>query len=137
MKLTRSKPASGKRQLVFVAAGVVSVLIMTGIGLAIVSRFAPTSHVIEVDQDSLDRLVSKSHVIATMEDRDDIVAQFTCPCGRCRVLDNLKDCRCTHRGGATEIKDYIYDRIHENRYSGMEIVDMVSKQYGGRKKLTS
>ena len=70
---------------------------------------------------------------ATMDDKKDIIAQFICPCGKCKVIDDLKDCHCRHPGGAETIKQFIYEKIQDNKYTPMQIVEMVAKKYGGRK----
>ncbi len=79
------------------------------------------------------RADSRSLMIATMKDKKDIIAQFICPCGKCKIIDDLKDCHCKHPGGAEAIKQFIYERIQENKYTPLQIIDMVSNKYGGRK----
>jgi hypothetical protein len=90
-------------------------------------------HSTGVDVDTQSRLEEKSHVSATIDDRSDIMAQFVCNCGSCRVIDDLRDCNCSHLGGAREVKRFIDERIQEGRYSATGIVELVASRYGGRK----
>ena len=78
------------------------------------------------------RADSGSLTIATINDKKDIIAQFICPCGKCKIIDDLKDCHCKHPGGAEAIKQFIYERIQENKYTPLQIIEMVSNKYGGR-----
>ena len=103
-------------------------------GLAYLINTQPQRmHSTGVDVDSQTRLDEKSHVSATSDDRTDIMAQFVCNCGSCRVIDDLRDCNCGHVGGAREVKRFIDDRIREGRYSATAIVELVASRYGGRK----
>lgn len=79
------------------------------------------------------RADSGYQTIATMDDKKDIIAQFICPCGKCKIIDDLKDCHCRHPGGAEAIKQFIYEKIQDNIYTPLQIVEMVAKKYGGRK----
>jgi hypothetical protein len=74
-----------------------------------------------------------SLTIASMNDKKDIIAQYICPCGKCKIIDDLKDCHCKHPGGAEAIMQFIYERIQENKYTPLQIIEMVSNKYGGRK----
>jgi hypothetical protein len=133
MKLRKRQETAHRRSVVFVAWWVLGVVLMIGVSLAIVYTFSPDMIGPTFDQESHDRLTARGSP-ATMADRDDIVAQFTCPCGRCRVRDELRDCQCTHPGGAKEIKTFISERIREGVMTPMQIVDMVSERFGGRKR---
>lgn len=75
---------------------------------------------------------SNKKLVATFNDRIKIYSQFECPCGQCGV-DELKDCTCNHKNGATEVKSYIDSEITLNLYSVDEIVSQVEAKYGGKK----
>lgn len=70
--------------------------------------------------------------IATFGDRSTIYSAFKCPCGQCNI-DELTDCTCNHRNGATDVKKFIDTKIAENRFSVEQIIDVVDKTYGGKK----
>lgn len=113
-------------------AGSCAVIALAGLAYLINTQ-PPTVHSTGIDVESQSRLDAKSHVSATIDDRTDIMAQFVCNCGTCRVIDDLRDCNCSHVGGAREVKRFIDDRIREGRYSATAIVELVASRYGGRK----
>ncbi|MFA6455215.1 MAG: hypothetical protein WCW40_00220 [Bacteroidota bacterium] len=108
------------------------VVLLIGFVFLIIPKGSPKTLVTKIDESSVVRLQSKTEIVATMDDKKDIVAQFICPCGKCKIIDDLKDCHCKHPGGAEAIKQFIYERIQENKYTPLQIVDMVSNKYGGR-----
>lgn len=83
-------------------------------------------------QSAASDLVINSGKKAINIDKELIYSVFNCPCGQC-VLDELKDCNCSHPNGAKEIKNFIGEKIAESKLTVNEIIDMVNKKYGGRK----
>ncbi|NOX89369.1 MAG: zinc-ribbon domain-containing protein [Calditrichaeota bacterium] len=71
-------------------------------------------------------------ILASLQDRPRIIAQFECPCGQCDI-DELKDCSCEHPKGAKEVKGFIDRKIAEGRFTPNEIVGLVETVYGHRK----
>ena len=69
---------------------------------------------------------------ASEADRLKIFSHFQCPCGQCGV-DELKDCGCKHPRGATEVKGFVDAKIAEGKYTVGQVMDLVEKEYGGRK----
>lgn len=69
---------------------------------------------------------------ATFANVTEIYSAFKCPCGQCSI-DELRNCDCSHKNGAKEIKAFIDDRLRENKYTVNEIVNLVQAWYGGRK----
>lgn len=70
--------------------------------------------------------------LASSADRIEIFSHFNCPCGQCNV-DELKECGCQHPRGATEVKAFVDVKIAEGKYTVAQLVDMIDKEYGGRK----
>jgi cytochrome c-type biogenesis protein CcmH/NrfF len=70
-------------------------------------------------------------VLASFVHRQQIIEQFSCPCGQC-AIDKLKDCNCDHPRGAQEVKKYIDDQIAAGTYTVAQIIEKVDNQYGGR-----
>ena len=70
--------------------------------------------------------------IATVFDKNEILSHFRCPCGQCQI-DELLRCDCKHARGATEIKNFVDNRIAEHKYSKQELIAEVESTYGGRK----
>jgi cytochrome c-type biogenesis protein CcmH/NrfF len=70
--------------------------------------------------------------LVTVADRVEVFSHFKCPCGQCGV-EELKDCGCSHPRGATEVKAFVDQKIAEGKYALSQVIDLVDKQYGGRK----
>jgi len=68
---------------------------------------------------------------ATVDDRLKIISSFACTCGQCQI-DELKDCNCNHPGGATEVKNFIDQKIEERKYSAENVIHLVEAKYGER-----
>lgn len=113
--------------------GIVGLILIIGFMFITMPKGYIKSRSSLVDDVTSIRADSGSLMIATMKDKKDVIAQFICPCGKCKIIDDLKDCHCKHPGGAEVIKQFIYERIQENKYTPLQIVEMVSKKYGGRK----
>lgn len=134
MKQLKNIPAMRKSIIRrFIVVGILGVLFMAGLTFIINNQPARLPHSTKVDVESQTRLQAKTQVIATMDDRSDIMAQFVCNCGTCKIIDDLRDCNCGHLGGAREVKQFIDDRIHDGKYSAMQIVVQVAAKYGGKK----
>lgn len=69
---------------------------------------------------------------ATLANAAEIYSAFKCPCGQCSI-DDLKDCNCTHKNGAIEIKSFIVDLINKGSYTVNDIIRIVDERYGGKK----
>ncbi|NUN68945.1 MAG: hypothetical protein HUU02_04485 [Bacteroidetes bacterium] len=124
------KRSFDSRLIVPVACGVI---LLVGMIFLFIPKSSHSSLVTPLDPASIGRLQAKGLTVASMDDKKDIIAQFICPCGKCKIKDDLKDCHCKHPKGAEEVKQYIYERIQENKYSPIQIIEMVSQKYGGRK----
>jgi hypothetical protein len=133
MKQLKNIPTIRKKLIRRAAIGGLCVLIVLAALVYLINTQPQRMHSTGVDVDSQSRLDAKSRVSATIDDRTDIMAQFVCNCGTCRVIDDLRDCNCSHIGGAREVKRFIDDRIREGRYSATAIVELVASRYGGRK----
>ncbi|MEW6702116.1 MAG: zinc-ribbon domain-containing protein [Bacteroidota bacterium] len=72
--------------------------------------------------------------LASYADRELIYFSLKCPCGQCNI-EELKECSCSHPGGAKEIKNFIDQKIAEQRYSVQQIVDEVDKTYKAKKNI--
>lgn len=79
----------------------------------------------------IDLTKSATDEIASIKDRMAIISSFACTCGQC-AIDELKDCNCNHPGGATEVKNFIDQKISEGRYSKENIIQIVEGKYGKR-----
>ncbi len=69
--------------------------------------------------------------VALPSDRLAIISSFACTCGQCGI-DELKDCNCSHPGGALEVKNFIDQKISEGKYTKENIVEIVDARYGNR-----
>jgi hypothetical protein len=130
------KPLKNKRNKIdvkLIYVGITGLILVLGFMLITMPKDYIKSRTSLVDDVRSIRTDSGYQTIATMNDKKDIVAQFICPCGKCKIIDDLKDCHCRHPGGAEVVKQFIYERIQENKYTPLQIVDMVSKKYGGKK----
>jgi hypothetical protein len=108
-------------------------ILLVGLLFLLLPKSSNSSLVTRPDPEILDRLQAKALTVASMDDKKDIIAQFICPCGKCKIKDDLKDCHCKHPKGAEEVKQYIYERIQENKYTPIQIIAMVEHKYGGKK----
>lgn len=135
MKKIKNLPAL-RRTLItrLVVTGIASIIGITGLVYFLTARSTAPPHSITLNDESIARLKSKGQVVAAMDDRGDIMSQFICNCGTCKIIDDLRDCNCSHLGGAKEVKRFIDERIQENKYTAVQIVDMVGAKYGGKKK---
>lgn len=70
--------------------------------------------------------------LATMADRNEILSHFYCSCGKCGK-DDLKDCDCSHPGGAKEIKAFVDKKINEKTYTVDQLITAIENIYGGKK----
>jgi hypothetical protein len=131
------KPFKKKKNIIdirLVYLGIAGLILVIGFIVITMPKGYINSRSSLVDDVRSVRADSGSQIIATMNDKKDIIAQFICPCGKCKIIiDDLKDCHCKHPGGAEAVKQFIYERIQENKYTPLQIVEMVSKKYGGRK----
>lgn len=66
--------------------------------------------------------------LASFTDRSVIISNFTCVCGKC--TDLLRDCTCEHPGGAIEVKNYIDQKINQEKYTIENIIQLVDAKYG-------
>lgn len=66
---------------------------------------------------------------AVFQDRQEIYSHFECPCGQCGIPE-LTDCNCDHPGGATEVKNFIDEKINEGKFTIAQIVEKVNEHYG-------
>lgn len=92
--------------------------------------WSPTPTIDSVNQNSFSTLNLNRK--ALFSDRYAIYSAFNCPCGQCSK-DELKDCDCRHSNGALEVKNFIDNKIQENKFTTSEIIDLVNKKYGGLK----
>ncbi|MBU2584400.1 MAG: zinc ribbon domain-containing protein [Bacteroidetes bacterium] len=92
--------------------------------------WSPIPIIDSVNQDSIPTVTINRK--ASFSDRYVIYSAFNCPCGQCSK-DELKDCDCRHSNGALEVKNFIDNKIQENKFTTSEIIDLVNKKYGGLK----
>lgn len=78
-----------------------------------------------------DPVLENSDAPASLANRQQIIEQFSCPCGQC-AIDELKDCDCDHNLGAKEVKQYIDEQIAAGKYSVTQVIERVDQTYGGR-----
>ncbi len=77
-------------------------------------------------------LADKTEMVpASRADRSAIISSFSCTCGQCEI-EALKDCECSHPGGAQEVKAFIDLKIGEGKYTRENIVEIVDARYGNR-----
>lgn len=73
-------------------------------------------------------------ILASYVDKEQIYFSLKCPCGQCNI-EELKECNCSHPGGAKEIKNFIDQKIAEQKYSVQQIIDEVDKTYKAKKNI--
>lgn len=87
---------------------------------------------LQVTRDIISTTPGLINTKATISDKYTIYSAFHCPCGQCGI-DELKDCTCNHSNGANEVKEFIDEKINENKYTINEIIETVGKKFGGKK----
>ncbi len=70
---------------------------------------------------------------ATFANVSDIYSAFRCPCGQCQI-DELKNCDCSHKNGAREIKAFVSDLVRNGNYTIDDVIKIVDQKYGGKKQ---
>jgi cytochrome c-type biogenesis protein CcmH/NrfF/predicted amidophosphoribosyltransferase len=73
-------------------------------------------------------------ILASYANKEQIYFSLKCPCGQCNI-EELKECNCSHPGGAKEIKNFIDQKIAEQKYSVQQIIDEVDKTYKAKKNI--
>lgn len=71
---------------------------------------------------------SNYNKIASMEEREEVLSHFACPCGQCDKHE-LRDCNCQHPAGATEVKLFVDMEIKNGKHTVNELINLVDQKY--------